>query len=183
MVLVKRTDMVRRKVLVSDQPCFQTCLGSYVVARTDHSAYSHQTGYSPYDPYGSTNPYSAAGVGRTPGDSLYYNSQNTSTTPTQTPAPPMPSIYPNTPTPPVPQPQPQPQEAYNPYVQRTQSPTQYTAPNQGHVMAPWQPTPGEQRQPTMPMPTPTPAQPPHQNVGVPSEAPPGYDYELQGGYR
>jgi len=174
-------DMACRKVLVSHPLRFQPCLVPDMIVRTDHSAYSHQPGYSSYDPYGSTNPYAAAGVGRPPGDSLYITAQNT---PTQTPAPPMPTIYPHTPTPPVPQPQPQPQpqESYNPFSQHPQSPTQYTAPDQGHVLAPWQ-AGQAQRQPTMPMPTPTPAQPPQQNTGVPNEAPPGYDYGVPGGYQ
>jgi len=166
-------------------------LGSYVIVRTDHSAYSHQPGYSSYDPYGSTNPYTVAGVGRQPGESSYFNAQNIPSIPSQTPAPPIPAVYTNTPTPtpPVPQlqpqPQPQSQQAYNPFVQHTQNPTHYPAPEQGHVTAPWRQAahPQPQRQPTMPIPTPTPTQPPQQNMGVPNEAPPGYDYGVPGGYR
>jgi hypothetical protein len=151
-----------------------------VIVQIDHSAYSHQPGYSSYDPYGSTNPYSAAGVGRPPGDSLYFNAQNTPSIPVQTSPPPMPPVYPSTPTPTPPVPQPQPQEMYNPFAQHTQTPTQYTVVDQGHVAAPWLQA---GRQPTMPIPTATPAQPPHQNMSVPSEAPPGYDYGAPGGYQ
>ncbi len=174
--------MVSRKVLVSHELQFQICLD--LTVRTDHSAHSHQPGYSSYDPYGSTNPYTAAGVGGQVGESFYVNGQNPPSIPSQTPTPFLPSVYPNTPTPPpVPQSQPQLQQGYNPFMQHTQNPTQYTAPEQGHVPAPWQQPGHARRQPTMPIPTPTPAQPPQQNMGVPNEAPPGYDYGVSGGYR
>jgi len=165
---------------------FLICLDSYVIVRIDQSAYSHQPGYSSHDPYGSTNPYTVAGVGRQPAESLYFTAQNTHGIPSQTQVPPMPTVYPNTPSPPLPQPplQPQPQpQAYNPFAQHMQNPTQYPAPEQGHVAAPWHQAGRPQRQPTMPMPNPTPAQSPQQNMGVPNEAPPGYDYGVPGGYR
>lgn len=143
--------------------------GSDVIVRTDQSAYSHQPGYSSYDPYGSTNPYTASGVGRQQDESSYFNAQNTPSMPSRTPAPPVP--------------QPQPQQAYNPFAQYTQNPAQHPVSEQAHVTAPWQQAPHAQRQPTMPIPTPTPAQPLQQNTSVPNEAPPGYDYGMPGGYR